>query len=249
MKELWVDIEENEFYKLSNYGRLKNKRNGRILDGSMSNGYKKVRLYGAKKTIFKDYMVHILVAKYFIPNPNNYPVVNHIDEDKTNSRSDNLEWGTLKDNNFHGTRNQRISNSGFPICEYDIYGKLIRVWKNSNVVSKVYNIHSRTVYGAAKGETLTCYGRQWRFYEETKGENIEDIINKISKPLYMSLLYEIQNRYDHDVNPKSEYLYKFKTKESYIETIDYIIHYCGLSKGNNERLLDIKRYILKTYNN
>lgn len=42
--------------------------------------------------------VHILVAKAFIPNPNNFPIVMHLDNDKSNPRWDNLKWGTVQEN-------------------------------------------------------------------------------------------------------------------------------------------------------
>ena len=56
--------------------------------------------------------IHRLVAMAFIPNENNYPEVNHIDENKTNNHMDNLEWVTPKMNSNHGTRNLRISIYG-----------------------------------------------------------------------------------------------------------------------------------------
>lgn len=45
--------------------------------------------------------VHRLVAMAFIPNPHNYPIINHIDGNKQNNHYTNLEWGTVKYNNQH----------------------------------------------------------------------------------------------------------------------------------------------------
>lgn len=59
----------------------------------------------------KTHKVHRLVAMIFIPNPNNLPIVNHIDEDKTNNNVNNLEWCTHKYNMNYGTRNERISEN------------------------------------------------------------------------------------------------------------------------------------------
>lgn len=60
-----------------------------------SHGYMRVTIYG------KDEYVHRLVANYFVPNPNGYSEVNHIDGNKENNCADNLEWCTRSQNNRH----------------------------------------------------------------------------------------------------------------------------------------------------
>lgn len=66
-----------------------------------SQGYLVVNLQGEQKKI------HRLVAEAFIPNPDNLPVVNHKDENKSNPSVDNLEWCTYKYNNNYGTCKER----------------------------------------------------------------------------------------------------------------------------------------------
>ena len=58
----------------------------------------------------KNYFIHRLVAEAFIPNPHGLETVNHINEDKTDNRVENLEWMTRKDNLAYGTRAKRIGD-------------------------------------------------------------------------------------------------------------------------------------------
>lgn len=53
----------------------------------------------------KDFKAHRLVAEYFIDNPNDYPIVNHIDGNKANNHIENLEWCTYSQNNIHAYKN------------------------------------------------------------------------------------------------------------------------------------------------
>ena len=68
-------------------------------------GYYRIGLTKNFKRIH--YSVHRLVAKAFIPNPENKPQVNHKDENKINNNVNNLEWCTAKYNANYGTRNER----------------------------------------------------------------------------------------------------------------------------------------------
>ena len=77
--------------------------------------------------------IHRLVAETFIPNPNNLPEVNHIDEDFTNNKVSNLEWITHIDNINHGTGIKRscIKRSK-KIIQMDSFNKIIKIWDSLN---------------------------------------------------------------------------------------------------------------------
>ena len=103
MKEEWRDIIGYEgLYQVSNLGRVKsflyyNGTNERIIKPiQLKNGYYNISL--SKNKINKKEYIHRLVAKAFIPNPNNYPIINHKDENPSNNCVNNLEWCTQKYN-------------------------------------------------------------------------------------------------------------------------------------------------------
>ena len=111
MKEIWKDIIGFEgIYEISNLGRIRRIKTGRILSTRRSDGwYITVTLYKDKKRYGKS--LHRLVAETFVPNPYNLPEVNHIDEDKINNRADNLEFCDRKYNVNYGTIKDRIRNT------------------------------------------------------------------------------------------------------------------------------------------
>ena len=116
-QEQWVDIKDRVGYQINCNGVVRSidrmikrkdgftyKAHGRILvQMDNGNGYLHV---GFGKHYSGEY-VHRLVAKTFIPNPNNYRCVNHKDLDKSNNYYRNLEWATHSQNNTHAKINGR----------------------------------------------------------------------------------------------------------------------------------------------
>ena len=130
MDEVWKPVVgfENR-YEVSDMGRLRSlpheteiyrrkgkpytlkKRGAFLVPQPRQHGYMAVWLYGNggnNGRAGKQYSVHRIVAEAFLPNPNGYSEVNHINEDKTDNRACNLEWCTHKENSNHGTRGARI---------------------------------------------------------------------------------------------------------------------------------------------
>lgn len=119
MKEIWKEIKDYEgLYWVSNQGRVKNRHN-RILKPEIRTGYHSVGL--CKNSKCKHYRIHRLVAQAFIPNPENKPIINHIDENKLNNTPSNLEWCTNQENiDAYAKNHPNINFSAQPVYCLDL---------------------------------------------------------------------------------------------------------------------------------
>lgn len=106
MEEIWKDIKGYEgLYQVSNLGNVKSLKTNKNLYYTRSGRNKDyLRVLLAKNKKRKMFSIHRVVAEHFIPNPNNYPCVNHKDECKSNNIWTNLEWCSEKYNANYGTK-------------------------------------------------------------------------------------------------------------------------------------------------
>jgi hypothetical protein len=99
MKDIMIKNQKTD-YMVSKEGKVFSKKTNKFLSQySTPGGYMNVDLYTPKRRY--KIGVHQLVALAFIPNPDNLPLVNHKDGDKTNNDLENLEWSTYSSNNQH----------------------------------------------------------------------------------------------------------------------------------------------------
>jgi len=90
-----------ENYSVTEDGTVTNVTTGRVLKPDVIwDGYERVTL--CCKGVTKRFRVHRLVAECFIPNPDNLPIINHLDGDRRNNHVSNLAWSTSKTNRNHG---------------------------------------------------------------------------------------------------------------------------------------------------
>lgn len=161
MKEMWKDIEgyENR-YIVSSFGKVKSMLSNKILSESTdSNGRKGVALY-IDKYNKKTYRIHRLVAKAFIPNPENKPQVNHIDSNPSNNKVDNLEWCTISENMKHaykyGNKETGENHLNTTLSEVDVLE--IRAFYpfgcfTQKEIAEAYSVDSSTISNIVNNKT------------------------------------------------------------------------------------------------
>lgn len=155
MKEIFKDIAGYEgLYQVSNLGRVKSLKYGkeRILKPKNNpNGYSTVLLW--KKRTYKSFLIHRLVAAAFLQNPNNFSIVNHINQDKKDNRVSNLEW-------CNHTYNIRYSWAKKVGCFRN--GKLIKIYDAIQDAMKD-GFHISGICKCCKGKLEFHKGFQWKY--------------------------------------------------------------------------------------
>lgn len=160
LEEVWV--EHPIGVKVSNKGQVywesSKYPKGHFTFGSINgDGYKLVRYK------YKLYKVHRLVAESFLPNPNNYPEVNHLDEDKTNNNIDNLEWCDRKYNINFGSRTERMARKlSKKVIQMTLDGKVVKEWASTAECGR-NGYNSGNISACCNNKTKTHKGFRWRW--------------------------------------------------------------------------------------
>lgn len=195
MEEIWKDVEGYEGkYQFSNLGRVRGfvRVRGRILTPHVNrDGYLQANLSSGGK-VRRQY-IHRLVAKAFVPNPNDFNEVNHIDEDKTNNRADNLEWCTHEYNITYGTLQQRSADSRLKdsILQYDINGNLVATHANNRAVKELFGEDNGAICRCCGGYINSYLGYIWLY--EKDANLIQERIEKCKQsPITMFHIREYE---------------------------------------------------------
>ncbi len=160
--ETFVEIEGFENYEVSNLGKVRNMKNGRIIKPHLNeNGYLKHWLFENNK---KKYLsLHRIIAIAFIDNPEEKPCVNHIDENKLNNDLSNLEWCTVKENNIHGTRIKRASEKCFKkVIQLDLNDNMLNVFESMTQAEQKTGALVSHISACCNGKRKSAGGFKWR---------------------------------------------------------------------------------------
>lgn len=161
MTEVAIEISGYEGrYWITKQGEIINRKGICLVSTKDKHGYLRVSLHKPRSQ--KTHFVHRLVCDAYLPNPDNKPMVNHINGVRHDNRLENLEWCTAKENIQHSFRNGRIGKSikgeNCPqhiLKEADIptIRKLLSDGKKSlREIGEIYKVSPNTIYSVKSGK-------------------------------------------------------------------------------------------------
>lgn len=174
-EEIWKELDINKSYLISNFGNLISLKNNkkRVIKGWIQNtGYVTVNVNNKK------YSLHRLIAINFIKKTVGKEFVNHIDGNKLNNRTDNLEWCTQKENIQHAFNTGLMDNAkkiiplmkvrAKNIDQYDLNNNYIKTFIGSIEAEKELKnndkkVNSRNIRSVCNGERKTAGGYIWKW--------------------------------------------------------------------------------------
>ena len=172
-EEIFKNIENFPRYYISNLGNVKSVKTNRLLKIQKSSGYSTVGLTNNKKNY--GFLIHRLVAKAFIPNPENKLTVNHINHDTFDNRVENLEWSTQKEQNEHNynteTEKRQTNRARSVVCFDKLTNEKIQEFRSLSDASNWLNVKSNSnnvesclagIRGSLNNDWV-CKGYIWKY--------------------------------------------------------------------------------------
>lgn len=163
--------EDVEGYFLCRDGKIWSEKQNHFLKLNVNGGYysQTIQHRGTRCS----FRVHKQIAQAFIPNPNNYDIVNHKNGNRLDNDVENLEWCTQSTNIKHAHENGLIKVHIRPVVQYDIKGKKIAEYKSIKDASKNTGVRRSDISTACLGRQQTTSGFVWRYKEYESNVNTD----------------------------------------------------------------------------
>ena len=165
--EQWKTIKGYEDYEVSDGGHVRNMKTGKILKPceNKRTGYYQINL--SNKNGKKKFSIHRLVAIMWIPNdnPEHKTQVNHINEDKTDNRVENLEWVSPKENINHGTCQERRAEAKRGTGKKIYCYELDREFDSETQAEEITGIAQQNISACCHKRKKTAGKMHWKFVD------------------------------------------------------------------------------------
>ena len=226
--EKWKNINYLKFshlYDCSTYGRIRRTKTGKIIKSSVRNGYPCITLSNGNKITIS---VHRIIALTFLDNPNNYPVVNHKNGNRTDNNVSNLEWCSYKENTSHALNTKIYKPSTKKVSKYSYDNILIETFDSIKKAEEKTGVGNRLISQVCRGQKPTAHGYIWKYVDgfekiersEVKGEIIPEFPNYIITE--QGKVYSIRSKRYLVLNTSGDYNYVKLCNNN--KHLDFFIH-------------------------
>lgn len=187
-EEIWKKVTISPYeekYEISSQGRIRSlhKKTPKILKVTLRAEYLGIQL---NNKVHATYSIHRLVALAFLPNPNDYKIVNHKNGDKLDNSVHNLEWVTSSYNISHAITTGLKNQKTLRVSQYKLSGELIKVYDSITQAMKETGFRDARISTVCKGYRAHYKGfiwkytdLEWKLSDIPEGKEINDFSNYI----------------------------------------------------------------------
>ncbi len=161
--EDWVILEDYPMYKISRDGQIFSIWLKKMKKNIDRGGYKSSYMIDSNKKGHTMY-VHRAVAMAYIPNPNNYKIINHKDGDPSNNVVENLEWCTYEQNSQHAY-DTGLNTSLRSVIQMDEEDNIINIFKSIKEAAEITGINRSCISSVCRGvyKNKITGGYRWKY--------------------------------------------------------------------------------------